>query len=147
MWPKIEKTRQHKSSFMTQYWGQEVLRYNEVEKRTPQSKCTTVDHFSMAPTLFFDDSFLLLKATDSLSDEDINVCYNLYCAYVAYDGTMDFKPQDEMAKHWYENEALSVIDDVPIIVDYLRSKGYALPYLTLSVAEQITYGWIKLKNF
>ena len=31
--------------------------------------------------------------------------------------------------------------------DYLRSKGYALPYLGISVEDQINkYGWIKLKS-
>ena len=30
-------------------------------------------------------------------------------------------------------------------IDYLRSKGYALPYMDLSVEDLISYGWIKLK--
>lgn len=29
-------------------------------------------------------------------------------------------------------------------IDYLRSKGYALPYMGISVEKQIEYGWIKL---
>ena len=32
------------------------------------------------------------------------------------------------------------------LYDYLRSKGYALPYMGLSVEKQIEYGWIKLKE-
>lgn len=30
------------------------------------------------------------------------------------------------------------------ISDYLRSKGYALPYMGLSVEEQVSRGWVKL---
>ncbi|MGD1319184.1 hypothetical protein [Chryseobacterium sp. 2R14A] len=30
------------------------------------------------------------------------------------------------------------------IVDYLRSKGYALPFRGLSVEKMVTYGWIRL---
>lgn len=30
--------------------------------------------------------------------------------------------------------------------DYLRSKGYALPWMGLSVEQLIEYGWIKLKE-
>lgn len=30
------------------------------------------------------------------------------------------------------------------VADYLRSKGYALPYMGISVEDQIKYGWIKL---
>lgn len=33
-----------------------------------------------------------------------------------------------------------------IIVDYLRSKGYAIPYMGLTVEKQIEYGWIKLTD-
>lgn len=32
------------------------------------------------------------------------------------------------------------------IFDYLRSKGYALPWMGLSVEKQIQYGWVKLKE-
>ena len=31
-------------------------------------------------------------------------------------------------------------------VDYLRSKGYALPWMDLSVEDLVKYGWIKLKE-
>ena len=31
-------------------------------------------------------------------------------------------------------------------IDYLRSKGYALPWLGLSVEEMIEAGWIKIKS-
>lgn len=31
-------------------------------------------------------------------------------------------------------------------IDYLRSKGYALPYMGLSVEQLVEYGWIKLKH-
>ncbi len=30
--------------------------------------------------------------------------------------------------------------------DYLRSKGYAMPFMGLSVETMIEYGWIKLKT-
>lgn len=32
------------------------------------------------------------------------------------------------------------------VFDYLRSKGYALPWMNLSVEDMIGYGWIKLKK-
>lgn len=30
--------------------------------------------------------------------------------------------------------------------DYLRSKGYVLPYMDLSVEDLIEYNWVKLKE-
>jgi len=32
------------------------------------------------------------------------------------------------------------------IVDYLRSKGYAVPFLSMSVEVMVDYGWIKLEQ-
>lgn len=34
----------------------------------------------------------------------------------------------------------------PEVSDYLRSKGYAVPFMGLSVEQQIEYGWVKLKT-
>lgn len=31
-------------------------------------------------------------------------------------------------------------------VDYLRSKGYALPWMGVSVEEQVNRGWVKLRE-
>lgn len=30
--------------------------------------------------------------------------------------------------------------------DYLRSKGYALPWMGLSVEDLVSYGWVKIKS-
>lgn len=40
---------------------------------------------------------------------------------------------------WHKNES-----DISIAVDYLRSRGYALPWMGLSVDEMVEAGWIKL---
>lgn len=32
------------------------------------------------------------------------------------------------------------------LFDYLRSKGYALPFMGLSVEQLVDYGWVKLKT-
>jgi hypothetical protein len=29
-------------------------------------------------------------------------------------------------------------------IDYLRSRGYALPYLNFSVKDLVSFGWVKL---
>lgn len=32
------------------------------------------------------------------------------------------------------------------VIDYLRSKGYVLPWMGLSVEKLVEYGWVKLKE-
>lgn len=58
------------------------------------------------------------------------------------------KDGDDEAKSFKINigEIQTSIKNIPYIsiVDFLRSKGYALPWMGLSVEEMIEFGWIKL---
>lgn len=36
--------------------------------------------------------------------------------------------------------------ELPKVYDYLRSKGYAVPWRDLSVDDLVSYGWVKLKS-
>lgn len=61
------------------------------------------------------------------------------------------KTKDDDAKSFKTNIGkiqVNALKPTPyiIIVDYLRSKGYALPYLGITVEEMINWGWIKLKQ-
>lgn len=47
----------------------------------------------------------------------------------------------------YENKPQSMFANEGIIFcDFLRSKGYALPWMGLSVENLVEYGWIKIKD-
>jgi len=47
--------------------------------------------------------------------------------------------------HWLNVKGTN--RDIPFeAVDFLRSKGYALPFMGLSVDELVNYGWIKFKQ-
>jgi len=75
--------------------------------------------------------FINLKSISLISEEDareLSHCFqavNEYGFHFHYGGSKSFEPDD---------------------VDYLRSKGYALPYMGLSVEKQVEYGWIKLEG-
>ena len=43
--------------------------------------------------------------------------------------------------HWNSDRKIGSIE-----CDYFRSKGYALPYMDLSVEDLVKYGWVKLKE-
>ena len=68
-------------------------------------------------------SWLQLKPLSKISDDDAEEC--------GYDN----------AKYFLSDNYL--FNSVKIF-DYLRSKGYALSYLGLSVEEMVEAGWIKL---
>lgn len=90
----------------------------------------------------FEKRYLLLKSISSITDEDaIEVGFllsKLSRGFIQmHDGYK--KSLIESAKKYMKFEI-----EKSSVVDYLRSKGYALPYMGLSVEKQIEYGWIKL---
>jgi hypothetical protein len=84
---------------------------------------------------------LILKSLDNITDDD---AYNM----ALYNRDLiDNKNYDDLVQHSKDNiyydDAIKCLK--PHHYDYLRSKGYAVPYLNYSVQDLIDFGWIKLK--
>lgn len=129
---KAEINNENKARFFAQYWGQIVLS-NGVEIGGCVGDCE-------------EDLFLFLKPLSSISDEDLLWCYHKHSELIAYDYTMDFKPFLDMANHWRSNEEdwEKSVTRFSQVSDYLRSKGYAIPWMGLSVEEMVEAGWIQI---
>ena len=130
----MENTSDNKSKFMALYWGQKVLYVGGVGICEIGKGGWNLKH---------PDFFLELKPLSSITDEDaIEVSRVLDSNFR--------QPLD--VKYWpfHVNRGKShILPTRPCrsdVADYLRSKGYALPYFNLSVEQQIEYNWIKLKT-
>lgn len=119
----MENTLENKSMFFTQYWGQHIIKY----KGAPDM-LSKINEWSLP--IASSDSYVELKPvslitpkeqgfviSSNLSNDEDLVCPNKIGNYFRGD---------------------------VFITDYLRSKGYALPYMGLSVETLVEYGWIKL---
>ena len=108
--------QQEKARFFALYYGQKVW-------CNPFSECQIirgVDLFSIE-----DNEYLNLVSLEYLSNKDAN--------------DIDYFNKDEAIEDFnYEGLRCSYSADI------LRSRGYALPYMGLSVEKLIEYGWIKL---
>jgi len=124
--------------FNALYWGQPVGETWVAIGYKDTKVCQAQDGFR-----------LRLKSVNDISDEDaieiakmysLNINKNEYSVY-----KNDFGKTFVSWGETYLEKLL--IDDVLTkseSVDYLRSKGYALPYLGLSVQDLINAGWVKL---
>lgn len=127
---KTEITLENKEKFFTQYWGQKVITNDNLSSI---GVATYVNGTSIIL------EYLLLKPLSSITDEDaIEVARIAGYTNVVYDMRKK-KSLIRMVKDAISNHILTYK-----IVDYLRSKGYALPWMGLSVEEMIDAGWIKL---
>lgn len=125
----MENTLQNKQKFIAQYWGVRCMQFvGFLEK---------VSHICMNRTNASEKS-LMLKPLKSITSEDA-----IQVATLWYLGKVEDVPDLE------ELGRKLVVDDfcIPMhMSDYLRSKGYALPWMGLSVTQLVEYGWIKLTH-
>jgi len=138
----MENKLHNKEKFFAQYWGQEVFCEKETESKDSFTTYAVmyrepVNHNSLC---YIDSkSYLELKSLKKVSDEDAIVL-----------GKYRYR-EPKMLTHLEIGKSLinefftspkTKIEHFE--ADYLRSKGYALPFIGLSVEMMIAYGWIKL---
>lgn len=115
---KAEITLKNKAKFFALYWGQKILKDGVVKYYYTVSG---------GPLSLLKSSYQLhLKPLSSITEEDA------IAAGIS---------KAKLSRYKMFPYLLS-----PFMIDYLRSKGYALPYLGLSVEEMIEAGWIKLQE-
>lgn len=126
----MEYNIENKAKLFSQYWGQLVLRKNGN---------LHLASYGIINKLY-DNEWLELKSVSRITDDDLKAIGFTYAKKVP----MQIEIQADNYKfHWiteFGQEGYFALKDF----DYLRSKGYALPWMGLSVEKQIEYGWIKL---
>jgi len=117
----MENTIENKAKFFALYWGGFDL-FND--KRTWHNAPVRGDLLDRVSK----QCYLRLKPLSSISDEDATKALNLHRV---------------TAKVFLELYPIG--DSIELdAVDYLRSKGYALPFMGISVEQMVEWGWIKL---
>lgn len=164
----MENTLENKSKFYTQYFGQQVF----IETVDTEYAMTIVGVDNTTGTHVLDKGInllcyypinsgcLLLKPLTSITNEDAIETAKLM-GLTEGDFRLELRPTDihlqaegQEFTLFYEDCSIYFNDldsdlansgiDYLAAYDFLRSKGYALPYMGLSVEELIRHGWIKL---
>lgn len=136
---EMENTLENKAKFFAQYWGQEVF------SKTHGATTHILDYVRLGS--ISDISVIELKPLSQISDEDaIEVAKICLIQAGEYDNTVsDYELLNYCHTEYIQpNEYLRFTPQY--ILDFLRSRGYALPWMGLSVDKLIEYGWIKLKE-
>ena len=118
----MENTLENKQSFFAQYW-------NWIYEG--ESVCENIEDIQ-------ESYFLELKPLSQITDEDLEE--------IGFGNIRDKSVEFNFES--YEMNWQSSCGNYGTMLlkhfDFLRSKGYALPFLGLSVEDQIEYGWVKL---
>lgn len=148
---KTQNTLENKAKFFAQYFGQHVLYFSSDFLRK-------IDNLTLDSVE--NDDYLELKPLSQITDEDViqgimityNKTYedlgeilevkhyNTFSSITTIGIGCNFKTSRSI-HHWNGTRKIGSVE-----ADYFRSKGYALPYMDLSVKDLVEYGWVKLKE-
>ena len=148
----MENTKRNKAKFFALYWGQKVREVKGVD---------TIDKWVgfIEATLSIEKQYLLLKPLSSITEEDaIEVAKAIYAGGDDYQitfNTEDCTSVSPFGRPSYADEIdinssgiISYESSTGLSIlhafDLLRSKGYALPWMGLSIEQMVQFGWIKL---
>jgi hypothetical protein len=113
---KAEVNNENRAKFFALYWGQKVLK----DVHGLNATISNMIDFE------WNGWWLELKPLSSISNQDAKECGS--------NDSKDFLEELDSCGLTYQSHN----------IDYFRSKGYALPWMGLSVEEIIEAGWIKL---
>lgn len=128
--------------FFALYWSQKVF-VNPILSTEPVAN---IYGFDIPDPDDFEHEFLELKPLSSISDEELN--------RIEFGGALDqitveFFP-DNYNNHWVVKDVDGLEVGAGYLCckdfDYLRSRGYALPYMGVSPDTLVEWGWVKLKT-
>lgn len=126
---KLENTPANKLRFRALYFGQKVFRLNSWEHPYSTNLGTGYIHES--------EGYLLLTDLADITDEDA----------IEVAKKAGYKTDDKDILLKLAKAILAKIDNLhQPVYQYLQSHGYALPFMNLTVADLIEYGWLKIKN-
>lgn len=143
-----------KLQFFTQYLGQRVL-------KTKDDECPEIGNNLLTLNIPFlsliennpENYYLELKSLSKISDEHVLELFKkqvelekadkVKCNDICFNnGSIFLEIRFYFGKGWSESYKQLNIEQI----DYLRSKGYAIPYMKYSIQDLIEKKWITLEN-
>lgn len=139
----MKNTPEFKARFFTLYWSQNICQ-TKGGKYPINEDCFPL----------WDKAYIELKYLSEITDKDsINVAKLVYPTEENWSKTMQTATQGQsfIEDTFYSSEdnfsifgINNPMDKINAVIDFLRYKGYAVPYMGLSLEEMAEYGWIKL---
>ena len=130
-------TLQNKERFFAQHWDQEVLKHGGLTHPAPINT-SFMSSIVIDSTGRIIDSYLELKPLFSITDEDAMSVVRMCIGYENYSGGFLDTDSAEAIMDWLNENAYW--DEYIQIIDYLRSKKYAIPWNGITVEEMVEAG-------
>ena len=136
----MENTQENKARFFAQYWGQRIMAITVNEN----DFCQKIG-FTHMNKYHLENCHIELKPLSSITKEHLTEIAKFYESTAH-----NIKLNDDQVEFDFiygdEHASGAIQVDSDYCLDYLRSKGFAMDWMGLSVKKQIDHGWVKLKT-
>lgn len=136
-----------KSRFFAQYWGVKCF-----EWKPENSIGVQIEEVNSQIEKYYNCGFILLKHLSQITDEEcIFIGTNILAIPT---GLINYEHKVVYVKNVITNQLNKSITHIGkdnviysnfYLLDFLRSKGYAVPFMKYSVDELILFGWMQLR--
>lgn len=130
----MENTTENKLKFFALYFGQRVLK----NVKSPQVTILN-GHFFYYSVPYIENYHLKLRSIDSITNDECVGVYDLLFDFPSAENHVFAKVCK--IKFLIENEDYS-----QILTDFLRSKGFLVPFMNLTTDQILEFGWAKIKD-
>ncbi|MGH2666095.1 hypothetical protein [Flavobacterium sp.] len=134
----MENTLENKAKFFSLYYGQNIRSWNEDD----QGRVAKVGPTYMTKRIISECHLKLDNPEFGITAEDKKFLEKSMIGFVFGIELVGHFAYLEVKSSLWKGKKLVSLNAVQL--DYLRSKGFALPWMELSVEKLIEYGWIKL---
>lgn len=130
-----------KEQFFAQYWGLEVL-VDTIGKKSSNTQILNKGTFPYSRDI--QEYYLRLKPLSEITDEDALGVANIFKWNHYSDESKINQVKTYLSQYLdYHNSNISSIENM-LLLDFLRSKGYAVQWKQYSVQNLIDKGWVEL---
>ena len=125
-----------KCRFFAQYWGVKCFQW-----KPENSIGLQIDKVNSQIEKYYNCGFLLLKPLSKATREELLDTY-----HKMWEFNEDLIESDiKLAIDWFNNYGTqNYVKFNQQQTDFLRSKGYAIPFMEYSVNDLVSFGWVRL---
>lgn len=135
----MENTLENKAKFFAQYLNQQVFY---------QDRIGNIVSFYLSCGNFTNQVWIVSLEDENFEKNELSCEANINECQLILTPLSQISDEDAIKFGFTSARDFLAVADIyhSYHVDYLRSKGYALTYMDLSVEDLINYGWVKLKE-
>ena len=136
-------TTENKLKFFAQYFGQRVLKNKNLNE--PFNKNVVYDMlFDSYVNKHIDFFYLELRSIDSITDDECVEYFNLLYDNSRRNQEKIIAIKSDIKRGKMFRQLLHFEKSI-IALDFLRSKGFLVPFMNLKTDQILEFGWAKIK--